>query len=188
MVLADKISQWLNSVNPKDQEECVVIQYGLELFFDNISKLILIQIIGCVVGKGIETFVILLVFCLLRLQAGGFHAKSNLKCTLGMLVIWGVPLVVDHYIHIVDHVLIFIFILTAVVILIYAPQTKNISYFTEDDMLKRKRYSIMILFVDMLAAWIFSDFRQLIAISVAMEAITLFPVNKIQIAKGRERS
>ncbi len=71
---------WLNKINPKSPEENEVIQYGMELFLDNIIKLIAILIIGIILGKGFETLIVLSTFCGLRLQAGGIHAKTGWGC------------------------------------------------------------------------------------------------------------
>ena len=53
---------WLNKINPKSPEENEVIQYGMELFLDNIIKLIAILLIGFILGKGFETLIILSTF------------------------------------------------------------------------------------------------------------------------------
>ena len=67
----------LNKINPRDEDDNITIQYGVELILDNLLKLLFIQLLGILLGKGVETFVILFVFCTLRLQAGGIHAKNK---------------------------------------------------------------------------------------------------------------
>jgi len=80
------INNWLNEISPKSKEESDVIQYGIELLLDNVVKFVFIQIIGIIIGQGMETLLILLAFCGLRLQAGGIHARTGTGCGLSMLL------------------------------------------------------------------------------------------------------
>ena len=85
--LLSAICQRLNHINQKTPEENVIIEYGMTLFLENVSKLLLILAIGFLIGEGKESFIILFTFCMFRLQAGGRHAKNNIGCTLSMLFI-----------------------------------------------------------------------------------------------------
>ena len=84
--LSSAICQRLNHINQKPPEENVIIEYGMTLFLENVSKLLLILAIGFLIGEGKESFIILFTFCMFRLQAGGRHAKNNIGCTLSMLL------------------------------------------------------------------------------------------------------
>lgn len=79
--LSSAICQRLNHINQRPPEENVIIEYGMTLFLENVSKLLLILAIGFLIGEGKESFIILFTFCMFRLQAGGRHAKNNIGCT-----------------------------------------------------------------------------------------------------------
>jgi len=168
----------LNKINPKSQEENKVIQYGLELLLDNIVKILLIQLIGIIVGKGIGTLIILCSFCGLRLQAGGIHAKTGWGCGLSMLLIWAISILGDIYFEIKIIYLPFIYILSILVILIFAPRTINIQYFTSQDILKKKLNSIIVLTLIMVAAYLYPSLRGLLLYPVILEILMLLPKNK----------
>ena len=52
--LLSAICQRLNHINQKTPEENVIIEYGMTLFLENVSKLLLILAIGFLIGEGKE--------------------------------------------------------------------------------------------------------------------------------------
>ena len=61
-------------------EEKIVIEYGIELFLDSAVKAILYIGVGIIIGRIKETFCALIVWCMIRKQSGGRHAKNNFIC------------------------------------------------------------------------------------------------------------
>ncbi|WP_349948230.1 accessory gene regulator B family protein [Lacrimispora sp. BS-2] len=169
---------WLNKMSPKSQEENKVIQYGMELLLDNIIKLIVILLIGIVLGKGVETLVVLSTFCGLRLQAGGIHAKTGLGCGFSMLLVWAISILGDIFFDIKTSFLPYIYTVSALVILCCAPRTINIEHFSSQDKLKKKLYSIVVLTFIMAIAFLNPPLRDLLIIPVTLEVLTLLPKNK----------
>ena len=76
--MVDSIVKWCNAVNPQSEKEDTIIRYGAELLIDNLLRVFIILLLGILLGKGYETAVILLMFCGIRSQAGGIHAKMSL--------------------------------------------------------------------------------------------------------------
>lgn len=173
----------LNKINPRDEDDNITIQYGVELILDNLLKLLFIQLLGILLGKGVETFIVLFVFCTLRLQAGGIHAKTNAGCFLGMLVIWFLSLSgsVIFKLNILNVIAIYLFSLTIFICLV--PKSKNITYFTRTAILKKKVLSILFLTLLALIAIYNENLRELIIYPVALEVLTLLPPNK-DVMKG----
>ena len=173
----------LNKINPRDEDDNITIQYGVELILDNLLKLIFIHLLGILLGKGVETFIVLFVFCTLRLQAGGIHAKTNAGCFLGMLVIWFLSLSgsVIFKLNILNVIAIYLFSLTIFICLV--PKSKNITYFTRAAILKKKVLSILFLTLLALIAIYNENLRELIIYPVALEVLTLLPPNK-DVMKG----
>ena len=172
------INNWMNEISPKSKEESDVIQYGIELLLDNIVKFVFIQIIGIIIGQGMETLLILLAFCGLRLQAGGIHARTGTGCGLSMLVIWALSLAGHIYLPIRLSFLPYIYIISSIVILLLAPRTINIEYFAPKDILKKKLYSIAVLTIIMTVAYLNPSLVELLIYPVVLEILTLFPKNK----------
>lgn len=171
------LCSWLNKINPKSEEENIVIQYGFELILDNLIKLLFIQLAGVLLGKGWETFFILLSFCALRLLAGGVHAKTNIGCSLGMISVWGLSLIASMFIKIDIPYLVLLYIISILIIACFAPRSKNISYFTYSSIIKRKLFSLLILTFLMIIAFINTGLREIIVCPVTLEVLTLLPKN-----------
>ena len=189
--MASMLNSWMNQISPKSKEENDVIQYGIELLLDNIVKFIFIQIIGIMIGKGLETLLILTAFCGLRLQAGGIHAKTGAGCGFSMLLIWALSLTGHIYLPIRLSLLPYIYIISVIAILIFAPRTINIEYFTPKDIRKKKLYSIAVLTIFMTAAYLDPPMRELLIYPIVLEILTLFPKNKTnkkEIEDDEERS
>nr|WP_288829421.1 accessory gene regulator B family protein [uncultured Clostridium sp.] len=173
----------LNKINPRDEDDNITIQYGVELILDNLIKLLFIQLLGILLGKGAETFIVLFVFCTLRLQAGGIHAKTNMGCFLGMLLIWLLSLsgAVTFKLNLLNVLAIYMFSLTVFVCMV--PKSKNITYFTHSAILRKKITSILLLTLLVLLAIYNENLRELIIYPVALEVLTLLPPNK-DVMKG----
>jgi len=68
-----------------NEENVEVYHYGLELILATIFKFIGLMVIAAITGLVIETIIFILFFSGLRLQAGGYHAKSIMGCFIGMV-------------------------------------------------------------------------------------------------------
>ena len=179
--LSSEICQRLNHINQKSLEENVIIEYGMALFLENVSKLLLILAIGFLIGEGKESFIILFTFCMFRLQAGGRHAKNNIGCTLSMLFIWGLSLIASRYVTIGIPALVCIFIIGIAAVLLWVPQSINIGYFTSEatavsaTIARKKVYSFLFLCCSLIVAVIFGSIRMLIVSPIILEILTLIP-------------
>ena len=176
--ISTEVCNWMNKINNKNPEENEIIQYGLELLLDNISKFLLIQIIGIVIGMGKETALILFSFCGLRSQAGGIHAKTGIGCTLSMLAIWVSSILFNMFFEIKIVMLPYVYIFSAFLILIYAPRTTNIRYFSPKDIWRKKVLSLVFLTLLLVVAALNSELRGFIVYPVFIEVLTLLLRNK----------
>ncbi|MDR2022412.1 MAG: accessory gene regulator B family protein [Hungatella sp.] len=183
--IAVDFCDWLNKINPKSPEENEVIQYGLELFLDNIIKFIVILIIGIVLGKGFETLIVLSTFSGLRLQAGGIHAKTGWGCGLSLLLVWGISILGHTFVEVKSVFIPFIYFVSVLIIVCCVPRSINIEYFSSQDKLKKKLSSIIALTLMMTVAFFNPVFRGLIIYPVILEVLTLLPENKVNI-KGED--
>lgn len=68
-----------------EEENVEVYHYGLELILATIFKSIGLMVIAAITGLVVETIIFILFFSGLRLQAGGYHAKSIMGCFIGMV-------------------------------------------------------------------------------------------------------
>ncbi|WP_124067431.1 accessory gene regulator B family protein [Clostridium sp. E02] len=172
------LCNWMSRINHKSQEENTIIQYGIELLLDNLLKYIMIQLIGILIGKGFETFVVLVAFCSLRLQAGGIHAKTGIGCGISMVMIWGTSLLAGEYVPIGMVYIPYIYICSLIVILFCVPRTINIEYFSQQEIIKKKLYSFVILTVFVVVAFLFPFLKELLVYPVIIEVVLLLPIKQ----------
>ena len=166
---------WCNQANPQSDDENMIIRYGAELLIDNVLKIIILLVLGFILGKGRESVVFLLVFCSLRLKAGGFHAKTEWGCSLCMLLVWTIGILAAELIRMpLVGVLVMVFFMTPIIIW-KAPKTINRHCYTLKEIIKAKIYAILILCACVVIASISVEWRSLIMFAVTLEVMTLLP-------------
>ena len=69
----------------KDEQ---VVRYGIEIILSSMLNLVLLLLLGTFFWGLLETVVFVLFFCPIRQYAGGYHAKTHLRCTLGFLLFY----------------------------------------------------------------------------------------------------
>lgn len=80
--VAKYIVKKLNMVYPRTELETIQMQYGLEVFLDNLFKVICLFIISGFTGFLRESMLTLFSFACLRLSAGGVHFDKSIGCLL----------------------------------------------------------------------------------------------------------
>lgn len=173
--MLDVFLGWCNQANPQPDDENMIIRYGAELLIDNVLKIIVLLVLGFMLGKGLESVVFLLVFCSLRLKAGGFHAKTGWGCTLCMVLVWTSGILVAEQIRVsLVGVLALVFFMIPIIIW-KVPKTINRHCYTLKEIIKAKIYAILILFICVVIAFISLEWRSLIMCAVTLEVMTLLP-------------
>lgn len=69
----------LNKMIDKNEKELFV--YGIELIISNISSVLIVLFLGVLFHKLIEAIILLVLLWILRYYAGGYHAKTMLRCS-----------------------------------------------------------------------------------------------------------
>lgn len=70
------------SDEPNEKEQVEVITFGLELIFSELSKLIILLLLGYFLNVMLEVIIITVVFSSFRMLSGGVHLDSFLGCLL----------------------------------------------------------------------------------------------------------
>lgn len=173
MKMADLIVKWCNAVNPQSENEDMIIRYGAELLIDNLVRLLFVLCLGTLLGKGYETVIILFVFCGIRSQAGGIHAKTGFRCGASMTGIWLLSLLGGSSVDIPGWSIAILYLISAGITWIFVPQTVNREYYTEK-MLRRKKYTTLFLIsCSCIAADLMPEIRGFIMWALMMEMGTI---------------
>ena len=78
----------VNYDNRFDEEKLAVIKYGLEGLYLQISKLIIIALIACLLGIFKELIILLLIYNVIRTTSFGLHATKSWICLLSSTLIF----------------------------------------------------------------------------------------------------
>ena len=141
--IAEKISDWCCKEGGKRVEEYSVILYGLEVVIENIVKTIILISIGIFFCRLKEAFIIVFSFCVVRIYAGGIHAKYSLGCTAFMVGVEMVGLIFDQFIEISGIYYVILGVLSNILIGMYAPNgSRSCDLLEETVKRKKKRYAL----------------------------------------------
>lgn len=118
-----------------EEEEVEVYHYGLELFLVTILKTMGFLVIAIILGLVKETIIFTIFFSSLRIQAGGYHAETPLKCFIGTLVLMfpGILLVKMIPIEMQSHYILISIVISISIIYLYAPVESENKPLTKDE-------------------------------------------------------
>lgn len=72
--------------NVIEKEKQQVIVYGLDLLFSSVISLMSFVVLGVILGKEIETLILLAIYIPLQSFGGGYHCETHFRCWLLMMV------------------------------------------------------------------------------------------------------
>lgn len=187
--MAKQITSWSYREHSGNAGERKAAEYGIALILENITKLVVLCGIGFLLDRGLETILILLSFCSLRGQAGGFHSKSNLGCTLCMLGVWGISLGLAEMWNPPAYLLFLLYLGVNVLLYLFAPADfHDHCRLTEDKKKKKKLTAMAIANLGFLVALFLptGSTKLLIIVPMCIEAATIIPFQQIFKKKGEE--
>lgn len=88
--LAQKTANQLAVQGIIAKKDTAVYRYGLEALYSSLLELLTILFLSFFVGNFLQTILFFAAFIPLRVYAGGYHAKTRLRCYLMSLAVYGV--------------------------------------------------------------------------------------------------
>jgi len=79
------------------EEDKEIVVYGLDALLSTLANLVVIIALGLLLGKFVETLVFIASFAVLRVFAGGYHARTRLGCTATFIIIYLAGMALQHY-------------------------------------------------------------------------------------------
>ncbi|MFA9377725.1 MAG: AgrD family cyclic lactone autoinducer peptide [Lachnotalea sp.] len=144
----------------KTQEEKEVVAYGLEVLISNIVNLLGMLIIGIVSDNLLGTVIYLTFFCIIRVQAGGYHANSYLSCFLSSMCMFCFIVGINPHITIgYNMILMVITVISYIVILMVAPILNGKRTFSTEEIKGAKKKVIIIIFTELLVTIVLYHFN-----------------------------
>lgn len=141
----------------EDERELYI--YGLFMFFSHFIYLVLVFIFGCILKCVFESIFFYLAFYQLRRYAGGYHAKTELRCEIFSLILILVSLTLIKVLQYYNlHILLFFGLISAIAIFFMAPldtpekplSKKEFTFFRK----KTRVNLIIILLIALVSYWL----------------------------------
>lgn len=76
----EKVTKLIAEISSKEQEKKIIIEYGIEQGKNFLNAIIITLFIGLYFGMFWKSFLFLMLLMPLRMNAGGYHADSKLRC------------------------------------------------------------------------------------------------------------
>lgn len=168
-----------NIIKEEDRE---VYCFGLKLFLATVFKALGIMVIAIFTGLIKETVVFILYFSGLRIQAGGYHAKTVLNCFIGtlILVFASIALVKILPMSYQQYYILISMVASIFLVFLYAPlESENKPLNREEKIIYRHRslQTVIIGSIIILFSMVFSDkfiyFGAIASTGFLLESLTL---------------
>lgn len=183
---SNKISSKLIGKKIIKEDDKEVYTYGFEIIISSLLILIGMVILGIIFRCLLKVIVFILFFCSLRVQAGGYHAKSHWKCFIYFLLSCFLAILISHLLLDFDKnliIIILVLIESCIIIITYAPvdtvnkplgSTEKVAY------KKKSMITVIVQSIIIIAMSIFlnslESYYMVAAIAVFMESLTVLPI------------
>lgn len=121
--LAKKVCGFIENNCDLTVDEKKLVEYGGWIIFDTTIKYFCMIVIATVLLDFMTACIMAVCFALLRVKAGGYHAKSSFMCGFWMLVIITISAFIGKYLTVTTNMVLYIWIFLC--ILFYIALTKR---------------------------------------------------------------
>lgn len=172
-----------NKVIPNEDQD--VYLYGLQLLISTTAKGLGLMIIAILLGFVKETFVFIITFMLLRINAGGYHSHSYLRCFAATVCFVAASIAIVETIGNYNSIYILLAILgmANLLVFLYAPaDTPNKPLIGYEIKMYRKRSIVVVGIGSLIILGVYSLNNMLLpycsvaALGFLIESITLMPI------------
>ncbi len=175
------------------EDDIEVYNYGFEIIISSLLIFFGMMILGFVFNCLIEVIIFMVFFCLLRIQAGGYHAKTHLQCFSFFALSCLIAVLMSRLLLGYDKnyiIMILILIESCIIIMSYAPVDTINKPLHDSEKDKFKSKSIVTVVIQTSIILIMSGlysglemYYMVAAIAVLIESVTVLPI----INKRRKR-
>jgi len=191
--LSEEISLLLVSNKIISIENREIYIYGIELLLSNMITFIAIIFISIVTKTFLISMLYSLIFCSLRIFAGGYHCKTYISCFFTSISIYILMLVLNFQLDSIKSILsIILVVLFSPIILMFAPVEHENNPLTAEEKVKYRKCCIIItlaIIALFIVSILFSLFEISFIISWTMTAVAaLIIISKIEGGKNNEKA
>lgn len=177
---AEYINHRMNILCPREELEQIALVYSIEVWINNILKIIVILFCACLLGITIRSLIVLTIFATLRRYAGGTHCEENWTCVvITSLVVLGGALFSTVSIQGMTSIIwCILYLIGAVGLYRYAPSGTKMNPISKKEKVVLKRKTMIIYIVYVVIAMIVQNngFRAMVLWASYSELITVLPI------------
>lgn len=118
---SEQIAEAIATIDSKDVN-IAIYKYGLHIIISTLVDIVLALILGVLTNSITEIILFLLIYCSIRIYAGGFHASNSRNCMLLFLLGIITMLIIPKYDYTIWSVLVLI-IIENLLVFLFAPVT-----------------------------------------------------------------
>ena len=155
------------------------MRYGLEAFYNLITKTIVLFVLAILFDLVLELLVLTFIYSTLRLYGFGLHAKTSLQCWITTLPIYLGGCLIIKYLTIPNEVAFIIWIFSFVSFILFAPaDTPSRPLIHKEKRIRAKILSTIIVFIYFLVFLLVSNslLKNAILYALIMESISINPI------------
>lgn len=185
--ICKSILKELNSKNIIKEEDIEVYYYGLQLLIATLFKCLGILIIAAFTGLVKEAVVFIIFFSSLRIQAGGYHAKTVLNCFIGTIILISISIILVKILSMAyqPYYILISMVASIALVFLYAPsESENKPLTKEEEIIYRQKslQTVIIGNIIILILMAFSDksiyFGVIASTGFLLESLTLIHPRK----------
>jgi accessory gene regulator B len=194
---SDRISNKLLDKKIIKEDDIQIYTYGFEIVISSFLILLAVIGIGIIFNCLVKAIIFMIFFCSLRIQAGGYHADTHLKCfsyfVLSCFIGILMAQLLSNYdkVHIVRNL---VLIESCIIVIAYAPVDTINKPLNSLEKISYKKRSVITVFIQaiiILAICTINDYLKpyclVASIAVFIQTVTLLPViNKPMKKEGLE--
>lgn len=177
--LVERIVIRFNAKVKKEGLELAKMKLGLEIFFINISKFIIVFLIASYFNLLKESLFMILVFASMRSTAFGLHAKNSMVCTLITSMMFVAGPYVSYHIELDNYSVLAAFIIATFCFYNYAPaDTENHPILGEELRLKLRKKTVLksLFFMAITLLVKVQVMKAMIILAIGFNVISILPV------------
>ena len=160
------------------EEELLKIKYGLEGVYLNITKIIIILLIGFILDYLDTVIITLTFFNFLRFFAFGLHAKKSWQCLIFSILLFNILPWIFINIAITTHIVIIISLVSLISFVLFAPSdTEKRPLTNKKKRIIRKVFSIIVGCIFILLSITFKNLQPTILCALLIESIMITPLS-----------
>ncbi|WP_353093125.1 accessory gene regulator B family protein [Tissierella praeacuta] len=180
--ICKSILKELNSKNIIKEDDMEVYYYGLQLLIATLFKCLGILIIAAFTGIVKETVVFIIFFSSLRIQAGGYHAKTVLNCFIGTIILISISIILVKILFMAyqPYYILISMVASIALVFLYAPSESENKPLTKEEEIIYRRKSLQTVIIGniiILILMAFSDksiyFGVIASTGFLLESLTL---------------